>query len=147
VYGNIFGAYRVAIHFPNETSKSNRNLFGCYQGDLAYGFVGDGKNRINLDDWKKLGNDADSYVDPLIVSIDPDRLTMRVKSISIERAPVGEGEPELLPEFAKAEELLTHDLLSKPRPKGFAVGPIADLPFDGSEVSIDPRRGGSSLSK
>ncbi|MGV8134136.1 MAG: right-handed parallel beta-helix repeat-containing protein [Mangrovibacterium sp.] len=139
VYGNIIGAYRVAIHFPNETSKSDKNFFGFYKSDLAYGFVGNGKDNINFDDWKKLGNDTDSYVDPLIISIDPDKLTMSVKSMLVKEVPVYQGQPELLPEFARAEELLTYDLLSKPRSKGFAVGPIVDLPFDGSEISIDPR--------
>jgi len=46
----------------------------------------------------------------------------------------------LLTEFAKAPDLLTYDLLSNPRKGVFSVGPIIDLPFDGSEISIDPRR-------
>ena len=140
VYGNIIGAYRVAVYFPNETSKSDMNLFGAYKSDLAYGFVGNGKDNINLDDWKKLGHDHESATEPLIVSIDPEKLTMSVKSLSMKTVPVYQEQPELLPEFAKAEELLTHDLLSKPRKGGFSVGPINDLPFDGSEISIDPRR-------
>ncbi len=139
VYGNMIGAYRVAIHFPNETSKSDHNLFGAYRSDLAYGFVGDGKTNINYEDWKKLGNDTHSQIEPLIVSIDYEKLTMSVKAMSLKTTPVYAGQPELLPEFAKAEDLLTHDLLSRPRPDGFSVGPLIDLPFDGREVSIDPR--------
>ena len=140
VYGNIIGAYRVAIHFPNETSKSDKNLFGGYKSDLAYGFVGDGKSNINFDNWERLGNDLNSQIEPMIISIDAGKLTMSVKSISMKTAPVYSEQPELLPEFAKTEVLLTHDLLSKPRKGGFSVGPIIDLPFDGSEISIDPRR-------
>ena len=64
---------------------------------------------------------------------------MSVKAMSLKTTPVYAGQPELLPEFAKAEDLLTHDLLSRPRPDGFSVGPLIDLPFDGREVSIDPR--------
>ena len=140
VYGNIIGAYRVAIHFPNETSKSDKNLFGGYKSDLAYGFVGDGKSNINFDNWERLGNDLNSQIEPMIISIDAGKLTMSVKSISMKTAPIYSEQPELLPEFAKTEVLLTHDLLSKPRKGGFSVGPIIDLPFDGSEISIDPRR-------
>jgi hypothetical protein len=140
VYGNIIGAYRVAIYFPNETSKSDKNLFGSYKSELAYGFVTDGKNNINYDDWKKTGNDIESQTEPLIISIDYEKLTMSVKAISMIKFPIYMKQPELLPEFAKAEELLTYDLLSKPRKGGFTVGPISDLPFDGSEISIDPRQ-------
>ena len=138
VYGNIIGAY-LAIHFPNEPSKSDKNLLGFYKSDLAYEFVANGKDNINFDNWKKLGDDTNSYVDPLIISIDPDKLMMSVKSMSIKEVPVYQEQPELLPEFTRAEELLTHDLLSKPRQGGFAVGSITDLPFDGSEISIVPR--------
>jgi hypothetical protein len=141
VYGNIIGSYRVAIHFPNQTSQSDKNLFGAYQSGLAYGFVGDGKKNINYDDWRKLGNDANSQTEPLLISIDYDKLTMSVKAMSMKTTPVYTGQPELLPEFAKTEDLLTHDLLSKPRQGAFSVGPILNLPFDGSEVSIDPRQG------
>jgi len=140
VYGNIIGAYRVAIHFPNGTSKSDNNLFGAYKSDLAYGFIGDGKNIINFDNWKKLGNDINSQVEPLIISIDCEKLTMSVKSLSMKKSPVYTEQPELLTEFAKAPDLLTYDLLSNPRKGVFSVGPIIDLPFDGSEISIDPRR-------
>lgn len=140
VYGNMIGAYRVAIHFPNATSKSDQNLFASYPGDLAYGFVADGKTNINYDDWRKLGNDRNSHIEPLIIAIDPERLTMSVKAITLKSAPVFADQPELLPEFAPAEELLTHDLLSRPRQGGFSAGPIIGLPFDGSEVSIDPRQ-------
>jgi hypothetical protein len=59
--------------------------------------------------------------------------------MSLKKAPIYPEQPVLFPEFAKAEELLTHDLMSKSRKGGFSVGPIADLPFDGSEISIDPR--------
>lgn len=140
VYGNIIGAYRIAIHFPNETSRSDKNLFASYKSDLAYGFTGDGKTIINYDDWKKLGNDNISQIEPLIISIDYKKLTMSVKSVSLKKAPVYAEQPELLPEFCKAEELLTYDLLSNPRKGRFSVGPIIDLPFDGSEFSIDPRQ-------
>ena len=140
VYGNIIGAYRVAIYFPNDTSKSDKNLFGCYKSDLAYGFVDDGKKNINYDDWNKLGNDTNSKTEPLIISIDYEKLTMSAKAISMKTVPGYAGQPALLPEFAKAGELLTHDLLSKPRAGAFAVGPIIDLPLDGSEISIDPRQ-------
>jgi hypothetical protein len=140
VYGNMIGAYRVAIHFPNETSKSDKNLFCGYKSDLAYGFVGDGKSNINFDNWKKLGNDLNSQMEPMIISLDTEKLTMSVKSILMKATPVYSEQPELLPEFAKTEVLLTHDLLSKPRKRGFSVGPIIDLPLDGSEISIDPRR-------
>ena len=58
----------------------------------------------------------------------------------MKKTPVYAEQPELLPEFAKTEELLKYDLLSKPRKGGFSVGPIIDLPFDGTEISIDPRR-------
>jgi hypothetical protein len=140
VYGNVIGAYRVAIHFPNETSKSDKNLFGLYRSGLAYGFVANGKNNINYDDWKKLGNDTGSQTEPLIISIDYEKLIMSAKAISIRKTPIYLDQPELLPEFAKAEDLLTHDLLSKARKRGFSVGPILDFPFDGSAISIDPRR-------
>jgi len=140
VYGNIIGAYRVAIHFPNDTSKSDRNLFASSPSDLAHGFVGDAKTNINYDDWRKLGNDANSSVEPLIISIDPEKLTMSVKGMSMRTPPVHGQWPELLPEFAKANELLTHDLLSTPRRDDFSVGPILDLPLDGREISIDPRQ-------
>ena len=140
VYGNIIGAYRVAVHFPNETSKSNQNLFASYRSDLAYGFVGDGNEKVNIEDWRKLGHDHESIIEPLIISINPDALTMSVKSISLEEVPVYREQPELLPEFAGVEELLSHDLLSRPRKGKFAVGPIIDLPLDGTEISIDPRR-------
>ncbi len=139
VYGNIIGAYRVAIHFPDETSRSDENLFGSYKGDLAYGFYADGKKLIDLDTWKKLGNDVKSQTEPLIISIDYNKLTMSVKSLSMKKCPVYTEKPELLPEYAKAEELLGYDLLSNPRKEGFSVGPVNDLPFDGSEISIDPR--------
>ncbi len=140
VYGNIIGAYRVAIHFPNATSKSDRNLFASYPGDLAYGFVADGKTNINYDDWRKLGNDTSSSTEPLIIAIDPERLTMSAKALTLKSTPVFADQPELLPEFAAAKELLTHDLLSRPRQGGFSAGPLIGLRFDGSEVSIDPRQ-------
>jgi hypothetical protein len=142
VYGNIIGAYRVAIYFPNETNKSDKNLFGSYKSDLAYGFVSDGKKNINYDNWKMTGNDRDSQSDPMIISIDCEKLTMSVKALSFKKIPVYMEQPELLPEFAKAEDLLTVDLLSEPRKAGFSVGPIINLPLDGSEISIDPRQYG-----
>lgn len=140
VYGNIIGAYRIAIHFPDKTSKSDKNLFGAYVSDLAYGFSGDGKNVIDYENWKRLGNDNDSKVEPLIISIDPEKLTMSVKSISMKKTPVFSEQPVLLPEFARPEDLLLYDLLSRPRKGGFSAGPIIDLPFDGTEISIDPRQ-------
>lgn len=139
VYGNIIGAYRVAVHFPNETSKSDMNHLASYKSDLAYGFVGNGKDKINLEEWKGQGHDVNSYVEPLIITIDPEKLTMSVKSMSMKEPPVYREQPVLLPEFAKAEELLKYDLLSKPRKGDFSVGPIVNLPYDGSEISIDPR--------
>ncbi len=45
-----------------------------------------------------------------------------------------------IPEVAPLEELLTVDLLGRPRdPDKFQAGPLLDLPLDGTPVRVDPR--------
>ena len=44
-------------------------------------------------------------------------------------------------EYAPLERLLQADLLGRKRPAGqFDVGPLVDLPLDGSAIKVDPRR-------
>jgi hypothetical protein len=45
-----------------------------------------------------------------------------------------------LPGLVSGKEAFVLDLLSRDRKGVFAVGPIADLPLDGTEISIDPRQ-------
>jgi hypothetical protein len=55
------------------------------------------------------------------------------------RSPEYEPLGELLPGLVPGREAFAVDLLSRDRKGIFGVGPIANLPLDGTEVSIDPR--------
>lgn len=139
IYGNIVGAYREMISIPNDTTRSNYNLFATYPAQLAYGFIADGDTRLPLEGWRERGFDVDSTVEPLLVQIDKERLTLSVRSAGLQRLPEHEPLGELLPGLVSGREAFVLDLLSRDRKGVFAVGPIADLPLDGTEISIDPR--------
>jgi len=140
IWGNILGAYRELVFLPNDTSRSNHNLFAVYPAQLADAFVADGEHRLSLEAWRQAGQDADSVVAPLLVSIDKERLTLSVRAAHLERLPKYAPPGELLPGLVTGKDAFTLDLLSRDRRGVFGVGPIADLPLDGTEVSIDPRR-------
>ncbi len=148
VYGNLIGGYRKMIELPNETSRSDNNVFGCDPACLADAFVDahDEEHPVGIGAWRKRGFDGHSTAVPMVVHVDPERLTMQIACF--EKSDAAELSFPFPEEFyadgPKPEELLTYDFFGNERSDTLTAGPFDSLPLDGREFSIDPREGGNT---
>lgn len=140
IWGNILSGYGKMIELPNGTSVSGKNVFAAYPGQLFYAFVSGYEGVLDYGAWKKKGFDANSSVIPMLLEIDKEKLTMRVTAAGIGELPEAEMPGELLPGLACGKDIFTYDITGRDRKGRFTAGPVADMPLDGSEFSIDPRR-------
>ena len=116
-----------------------------------------------LQAWREMGYDRHSQRTAVKVDFDERTLTLRVTAPAGAKLPRMPSLPKLLDEIppedvlfgksrrsatvsvgrhvAPAERLLTADFLGRANQgKGLRVGPLNDLPLDGSPIRIDPRR-------
>lgn len=144
ICGNLIGGFRKMIELPNETSRSDHNVFGCDSACLADAFVDahDEEHPMGIAKWRERGFDRNSTAVPMVVSIDPKRLAMRI--FCFEKRDAAELSFRLPEAFyedcAAPEDLLGYDFFGNERNGDFAAGPFASLPLDGEEFSIDPRK-------
>ena len=144
VFGNILADSKSYIRFTNETSYSDYNLLGGLTPGNETPFLystdwvgADGKR--TLPDWRKLNYDTHSVELPMKVKFNPETMELSVKAATPD-LPVFNVAPEPVQGFAPLATLLTDDLLGKKRAPGrFAVGPLENLPLDGTPVKADPR--------
>jgi hypothetical protein len=141
-FGNILVNFAGAIMRPNETTQSDYNVICMPDTSKAFKQQGSPSaqaEELNIDAWHARGQDLHSVLSTATVTFDMDKLTLQMTS-PISAPPVFNDFPTLLPETATAKELLTFDYFGRSRsPDTFQVGPIPDLPQDGTPVSIDPR--------
>lgn len=139
VYGNIATGFTECVFIPNDTTRSDCNVFSG--SDLSKAFArGDKEPPMSFDAWKGLGQDTHSLMLPMTVQFDESSLLLSLTGAA-PKLPSFDAFPELLPEVAAAKSLLTHDYFGKPRPSSsFSVGPFVDVPLDGSPIPVDVRR-------
>lgn len=151
VFGNILADSKSYIRFTNETSYSDYNLLGGVTPENETPFIysanwegADGKR--TLQDWRKLNYETHSVELPMKVKFNPETMELSVKAAGKNpKLPAFDVAPEPVQGFAPLAELLTADLLGKKRDPGvFVVGPLLNLPLDGTPVKVDPRAKNSS---
>ncbi|HIJ73251.1 MAG TPA: right-handed parallel beta-helix repeat-containing protein, partial [Candidatus Hydrogenedentes bacterium] len=147
VFGNVLTGFSRYIATPNRTVQSDYNLFGtraCGEHDepfLDSAGLSQPGSPMELDAWRAIGYDAHSVSAPIEATFDEDTLTLSLKAEGLERLPVFDRFPETFAELAATADLLTCDFLGRPRIAGaFSVGPLLEIPLDGTPVSVDPRR-------
>lgn len=163
VYGNLLTGFEGYIVFPTNTSRSDYNVLGGLAKSNDKPFEVQGEGRYTKTEWAVIGNDVTSVEIPLRVSFDPERMELRVNApdeaklasyMPFALTPDIPSAKELLDqkftqpvdyqlgsEYAPIERLLQADLLSRKRsPNRFEVGPLIELPLDGSVIKVDPRR-------
>jgi len=163
VYGNLLTGFESYVVFPTDTSRSDYNVLGGLEKPEDKPFEVQGKGRSTRAEWVASGNEVNSVEVPLQVRFDPDRMELRVTAPAGAKLPdyplfaLAPGIPpvkelldqkfvqpmdyELGSEYASLARLLQADLLGRKRsPTRFEVGPLVDLPLDGSAISVDPRR-------
>lgn len=146
VFGNIMAGFARCVVRPNATTKSDFNLFAARDDGFREAF-NDGARidkagvPMDMNRWRQSGQDTHSVVADLRIAFDPEKLTLSVTAPHLKALPSFEGFPELLPNVAAGAELLTHDLLGRPRQADrFQVGPLCEMALDGAPISVDPRR-------
>ncbi len=162
VYGNIMQGCERYIWFPNDTAKSDGNLFGGLKAGATAPFILEGKPSMDLAAWKGRGDDAQSAEMPLQVILDTQSLALKVTAPAGSKLPTWTPPAEVLPPipplselippeyprplsidhvgpFMPLTDLLRCDLLGRTRTGPLQMGPLVDLPLDGTAVNIDPR--------
>jgi hypothetical protein len=165
VHGNLLAGFEGYVTFPTDTSRSDFNVLGGLTKPQDKSFEVQGKGCSTRAEWAALGNDVKSVELPLQVRFDPDRMELRVTAPAGAKLPsyalfaLTPGIPpvkelfdqkfvqpvdyQLGSEYAPMERLLQADLLGRRRsPSHFEVGPLVELPLDGSAIKVDPRRTG-----
>jgi len=165
VHGNLLAGFESYVTFPTDTSRSDFNVLGGLVAAQDNPFEIQGTGRSTRAEWAAMGNDVKSVELPLQVSFDPDRMELRVTAPAGAKLPSYEPfalAPSIPPvkelfdqnfvqpvdyqigsEYASMERLLQADLLGRRRsPSHFEVGPLVELPWDGSAIKVDPRRTG-----
>ncbi len=143
VFGNIITGFPKYFQTPNRTSKSDYNLFGTREDNLRGSFIDSNNAKVsgtvmNMSEWQNIGQDVNSMLAQIDVSFDPDKLTLSLKTTAPLSFPAF---PDILPQVASIKELLTCDLMGKLRPVNvFTVGPLVNIPLDGTPFSVDPRK-------
>ncbi|MBX7259059.1 MAG: right-handed parallel beta-helix repeat-containing protein [Candidatus Hydrogenedentes bacterium] len=139
VFGNIVAGFPECVFIPNDTTRSDFNLFG--EQDFSKAFArGDKEPPMPLEGWRALGQDKNSSIMPLEVHFDEPKMTLSIRG-KAEQLPEFDTFPDLLPEVAKARDLLKQDYFGTSRPDTrFAVGPFANTQLDGSPVCVDVRK-------
>jgi hypothetical protein len=165
IYGNILTGFPCYVALPNRDNVSDWNVLGTHvEGDRWKAFQMGNDGRIEtLDAWREMGYDRHSERIAVKVDFDEKTLTLRVTAPAGAKLPRIPSLPKLLDEIpsedvlfgnsrrsatvsvgrqvAPAEQLLTADFLGRANQgKGLRVGPLNDLPLDGSPVRVDPRR-------
>jgi hypothetical protein len=167
VRGNILVNAERYVNLPNLTSGSDFNLLGGRMAGSGKPFAlfSEYKPEKNGDydraEWKALGLDASSIETTLSVSFDEKSMELRVIAPpGFEMKPFP-GIPypfERFPSMGFVAEMFQADFLGRPRteprPKDdekeivglpmprdrFDIGPLLNLPLDGTPIKVDPRR-------
>jgi len=140
LFGNVVAGFKRWIMRANNTTHSGSNVFAPKGAKLDRTFCThhDGEaNEIGFEAWRALGQGENSVVADVEVEFDLKHMTL---DIDADPFPEYQTFPELIPEMAPANELLTEDYFGRARPTGrFDVGPILEPVLDGKPLFIDSR--------
>jgi len=163
VYGNILSGFDGYMVFPTNTSHSDYNVLGGLSRSNDKPFRLQDELDFTRTEWASSGNDVSSIEVPLRISFNPELMELRVNALDESKLPNYRpfaltpdipSVKELLDQkfvqpvnyqlgcsYAPVEQLLQADLLGRKRSSNrFEVGPLIELPLDGSAVKVDPRR-------
>jgi len=149
--------------FPTNTSHSDYNVLGGLSRSNDKPFRLQDELDFTRTEWASSGNDVSSIEVPLRISFNPELMELRVNALDESKLPNYRpfaltpdipSVKELLDQkfvqpvnyqlgcsYAPVEQLLQADLLGRKRSSNrFEVGPLIELPLDGSAVKVDPRR-------
>jgi hypothetical protein len=137
--GSVF-----CIKMPNATCQSDGNWITGFSpaAKTPFQLALPERKEIDLAQWRALRFDVHSVELPLDIQFDENTLELRVKAGNGKTAmPNGIESSRRITPMTNVHEVLQEDFLGhKHNPQFIEVGPIVDLPLDGTPVRVDPRK-------